>query len=226
MGSHYWSAVIVYNTKVFAKNPPKSWKDVWDVKNFPGPRMLKGCGSGINPHLEAALFADGVTADKIYPIDIERAFKSYDRIKAHVVKWWTSGAVPPQMLVDNEAVVGDSFNTRVEVIKKAGAPVAIEWNQGVYSLDYWFIPRGSKKMKNALKFIEFTLRPDRQAEFVTMVPVGASNPETYKLIPPERARDLPSYPENIKRMVRWDFNWWAENRDKVIEKWNTWMLQK
>ena len=36
--------------------------------------------------------ADGVPWDKVYPMDIDRAFKSLDRIKPHVDVWWTSGA--------------------------------------------------------------------------------------------------------------------------------------
>src|SRR5256885_16366801 len=36
---------------------------------------------------EFALIADGVALDKLYPIDIDRAFRSLDRIKKDVVKW-------------------------------------------------------------------------------------------------------------------------------------------
>ena len=43
---------------------PKSWADFWDVKAFPGPRSLRN-----HPvdNLEAALMADGVAPDKLYP---------------------------------------------------------------------------------------------------------------------------------------------------------------
>ncbi|ODV43375.1 hypothetical protein AWV79_17990 [Cupriavidus sp. UYMMa02A] len=42
--------------------------------------------------LEFALLADGVPKDKLYPIDVQRALKSLDRIKKNVVKWWDTGA--------------------------------------------------------------------------------------------------------------------------------------
>jgi putative spermidine/putrescine transport system substrate-binding protein len=40
------------------------------------------------------LLAAGVPPDKIYPIDIDRAFESYDKIKANVVKWWRPARFP------------------------------------------------------------------------------------------------------------------------------------
>ena len=37
----FYSQVIVYNTRKFTKdNHPGTWADVWDVKKFPGPRVL------------------------------------------------------------------------------------------------------------------------------------------------------------------------------------------
>ncbi len=226
MAFHYWAVVIAYNTKSFPKDPPKNWKDVWDAKKFPGPRSLKGCGEGIIPNLESALMADGVSLEKVYPIDIERAFKSLDRIKPHVVKWWTSGALPAQLLTDNEAVIVDTYNGRIEAIQKAGAPVAIEWTQGLLDNDVWAIPKGAKNFKNAMKFISFSLRADRQAEYANIIPYGPVNPEAYKLIKSERVNMLPSHPENMKRMLKFNSDWWGENHDKVIEIWNSWMLKK
>jgi putative spermidine/putrescine transport system substrate-binding protein len=226
VGLHYWALVIAYNNKVFSKNPPRSWKDVWDAKNFPGPRSLKGSGGGVVPNLESAMMADGVPPDKVYPIDLDRAFKSYDKVKSNVVKWWTTGAMPPQMLTDNEAVIVDTYNGRIEPIQKSGAPVTIEWNQGLLLNDYWVIPKGTKNFKNAMKFIEFSLRADRQAGYANEITYGPVNSEAYKLIKPERAKLLPSYPENMKKMVVWNGDWWGENRDKVLERWNAWMLTK
>ena len=55
---------------------------------------MVGASASSSPELEFALMAAGVPPDKIYPIDIDRAFESYDKIKASVVKWWETGAVP------------------------------------------------------------------------------------------------------------------------------------
>src|SRR5213595_2541249 len=75
----YFSSVLGYNSQVFATGKqPRSWAEFWDIKKFPGPRMLADLASG-NVDLEFALLADGVPKDKLYPLDIERGFKSLDR---------------------------------------------------------------------------------------------------------------------------------------------------
>ena len=40
--------------------------------------MIGGTG-GVYPYLEAALMADGVSMEDIYPIDIDRAYESLDQ---------------------------------------------------------------------------------------------------------------------------------------------------
>ena len=44
---------------------------------------------------ECALMADGVDPANLYPIDWDRAFKSLDKIKPSILKWWKSGAEGP-----------------------------------------------------------------------------------------------------------------------------------
>ena len=70
----------------------KAGPDFWDAAKFPGARMLADMASG-SPNLEFALIADGVPMDKIFPIDIDRAFKSLSRIKPYIKKFWDTGAV-------------------------------------------------------------------------------------------------------------------------------------
>ena len=55
--------------------------DFWNVKDFPGKRSLPNFPAYMLP---AALMADGVTADKLYPIDLDRAFKRLDKIKKDI----------------------------------------------------------------------------------------------------------------------------------------------
>ena len=65
----------------------------------------------------------GVPRDKVYPIDIDKAFASLKTIKSDVVKWWTAGAMPAQLLADNEVVLATAWSGRIFAIQKGGAPV-------------------------------------------------------------------------------------------------------
>ena len=117
--------MLGFNTKAYAVGKePKSWAEFWDTKAFPGPRTLADMASGA-PNLEIALIADGVPMDKVYPIDIDRAFKSLSRIKASVPKFWDTGALAAQMLADKEAAMGVIWSTRAQVAADGGAPVGV-----------------------------------------------------------------------------------------------------
>ena len=70
---------LCYRRDKFPNGGPKSWVDFWDVKRFPGARGL--CINDSPRTLIFALLADGVPADRLYPLDVDRAFKKLDQIK-------------------------------------------------------------------------------------------------------------------------------------------------
>lgn len=228
-----YSVVMAYDKGAFPKEQPKSWADFWNVKKFPGPRCLKsGAGSGYAP-IEEALLADGVPMDKLYPCDIDRAFRSLDKMRPHVVKWWTAGAEAPQLLVDKEAVLVEAYNGRIADIKSKGANVEIEWNQGRLTHEHWIIPKGTKNYDAAMKFIAFVSHAKQQATMSNGYPNGAVNKHAYKYISPSRAKELPSSPENVKKQFFFNDEWWVStnpktgktNLETVKERWDSWVLK-
>jgi len=226
-GSFYFSVINAYNTKAFPGDSyPKTWADFWNVKKYPGGRCLldmSSDGSG----WEFALIADGVPKDEVYKrFDMDRAFKKLTEIKPHVVKWWKQGAVTPQLLVDGEIAAGSAYNGRVLGLKKAGAPINFHWNEGKLYIEYACIPKGAKNYKNAMKFIGWHLQAKPQADMTVEYTNGPVNKESFKYIPKEMYPDLPSYPENKEKQFFIDDGWFADNAEKVIERWNSWILEK
>lgn len=95
VGSFFFSFVLGYNEGKLGANKPQDWSALFDTKTFPGKRALyKWPSPGV---LELALLADGVPADKLYPLDLDRAFKKLDTIKKDIV-WWGGGAQSQQLL--------------------------------------------------------------------------------------------------------------------------------
>ncbi|MBW2059765.1 MAG: extracellular solute-binding protein, partial [Deltaproteobacteria bacterium] len=223
-GTMFFSTVMAYRTDVFPDEHPRTWAEFWDVKRFPGPRCLMS-GVGTGPDLEFAVLAAGVPIDKIYPIDLDLAFKMFTKIRPYVVKWWDSGAIPPQLLVDKEVVLTSSYHGRIIKIMDEGAPVAIEWNQGELTGEYWSILKGTKNYKSALKFIEFATQARNQANFVKYYAAGPVNQKAFDFISPERARTLCTAPENVKGQFVRNGKWWGENRERVTEAWHEWAVQ-
>jgi putative spermidine/putrescine transport system substrate-binding protein len=222
----YFSTVLGYNTQVFPiGNQPKSWAEFWDLKKFPGPRMLTDLAAGA-VDLEFALLADGVPKEKIYPIDLDRAFKSLDRVRPAIRKFWDTGALSAQMLADKEVVLGSIWNGRLQAIADKGAPVAIEWNEAALQVQFWGPLKGAKNAENAQRFIDFACQPQMQAALAEHIPYGPTNRQAFKHIPANVAARLPSSPEHKPKAFLHNAQWWADNRSKVSERWSQWLLQK
>lgn len=135
-----YATVMVYNKDSFATKHPQDWAEFWDTKTFPGPRTLPDMASG-QPPLEFALIADGVAPDKLYPIDLTRAFKALTRIRSSVPKFWDTGALSAQLMSDKEVVLGSLWSGRVQAIIDKGAPLGIEWNQNISRCRLWAFRR-------------------------------------------------------------------------------------
>jgi putative spermidine/putrescine transport system substrate-binding protein len=228
VGAYSFSYVYTWRTDAYTKETaPKNTLEFWDVKKFPGPRTMFNIAAAALGW-EWGLLADGVPKDQLYNNpDMERAFKKLGEIKPHVVKWWKSGAVPGQLFTDKEIVLGIAYNGRMQKLKEQGGPVDYHWNEGRMSFDRYFVPKGARNKENAMKFIAFASRPDRQAAFAKLITYGPVNEKAFDLIPVERARLLPSYPENMKKQFMPDDTWFmnTKNVDGVIERWTNWITQ-
>ncbi len=223
-----FSRGIAYNTKAISPGKhPRSWAEVWDVQKFPGQRSLGAFSGSLSPDLEFALLADGVPMDKLYPIDVERAFKSLDRIRPNVAKFWTTGAMSPQMLVDGEISVGSAYLNRIgDLLASGSPPVAFDWNQAMVQNNYWCILKGAKNYENAMKLIAFATSAEGQAGFARETLMGPVNVNAFKLLSPERARQLPSSPENLPKQFIYNDDWWGENREPIRRRWDQWALKR
>jgi putative spermidine/putrescine transport system substrate-binding protein len=225
-----FTQVISYSTKTYSKDHhPQSWADVWDVEKFPGKRIFPA-GDYIVEPLEPALLADGVAPDKLYPIDFERAYKSLSRIKPAVIKWVNSSSAVPQALVDGEADIGMASEARVLELRNSGAPIDFDWNQGLISSDYWAILKGAKHYQNAMKFIDFASQAKILADFIKILPFGPQNHATFDYLSPELKAALPTAPDNLRKQIRLNAEWWGDNGgsgptnfEKSMKLWSQWI---
>ncbi|MFE0326246.1 extracellular solute-binding protein [Streptomyces sp. NPDC003753] len=221
IGKNYWASVMAYRTDVWGGKKPSSWADFWDVKAFPGDRALQGLDAD-RPVLEFALLADGVPLDKLYPLDLDRAFKSLDHIKGSIKKYWDTGALPGVLLGRKEVVASDVWHGRLDALIKQGSPLAYQWNGARRQSNAFGIPKGAANLDAAYQLIDFALRPEVQAAYAELYPMAPSVPAAYKKLSPTIAANLGSSPEHLKTGFDMDVEWWAENDDVVAKRWQEW----
>ncbi|CAH2603183.1 ABC transporter substrate-binding protein [Rhodovastum atsumiense] len=221
-GTNVYGTVLAARTDHFGKRLPRSWADFYDVKGFPGRRALPK-----QPifTLETALLADGVAPDKLYPLDVDRAFRKLDQVKDHIDVWWASYPQTTQLLQSGEVDLLFTSNARAQAAVDTGAPVQLIWQQGFYGLEGWAIPRGTPRADAARRFIQYSARAKQQALYTKTLSYGPTNPGAYDFIPAKRAEDLPTAPSHFSGLILVNDDWWGANKDRVFDRYTTWLLK-
>jgi putative spermidine/putrescine transport system substrate-binding protein len=215
VGLSAYATVLAYNTEKFGDNGPKSWADFWDVKKFPGRRALRNYA---RPMLEIALLADGVAPDKLYPLDVDRAYAKLKEIKPNIAVWWTSGAETTQLLVDGEVDMLPLWDGRVSAALKEGAPAKFTRNQAIMENTCLAVPKGTQHKDNAMKLINSLLDAKGQAAWVKEYTTGPLNTEFAKYVDSSRLKDLTTAPDNLAVQVPLSAAWWASPAGADAEK--------
>jgi putative spermidine/putrescine transport system substrate-binding protein len=198
---------LVWNKEKFrGDNVPRSWADFWDVKKFPGRRALPNWPRFV---FEAALMADGVAKQNLYPLDMDRALRKINEIKPHVVKWWTTSAQPPQLLLDGEADMCMAYTSSMSKLALEGAPVGLEWNQGFVYYDFFSIPKGARNYDNALQLLSWRLDPQRAAQLTTAWPVALPSRVVFEAADPKVSIYWASSPQNLAKAIEWSPDYWG-----------------
>jgi putative spermidine/putrescine transport system substrate-binding protein len=116
------------------------------------------------------------------------------------------------------------WNGRMAALQAAGVPAAISWEQGLMKRDAWGIPKGAKNAANAMKFAAYSTMAIPQARISFGIPYGSVNGKSDQYIPPERLAVLPSAPAIKSQLVNYDYDWWIDNRDMVVGRFDKWLL--
>lgn len=211
------ASVVAYRTDSF-DGQPSSWQDLFDTEKFPGKRAFNKLVSG--GVLEAALLADGVAPEDLFPLDVDRALAKLDTIKDDIV-WWETSAQSQQLLASGEASLGLVWVGRaVDAAKEA--PVEISWDAWLQVDAYWVIPKGAPNADNAQELLAFLLQEEPQVRFTELSDYGPAN---------QAAAQNPSAMENVNRptnhldtQVHIDDEWWGTHGQDVDRKFQEWLL--
>ena len=222
VGTIVWSNNLGYNTETYdAETRPMSWADAFDLEKFPGRRTFPGSSPDVN--LEVALMAEGVPMEELYPLDIDRAFAKFDTIKQEVI-WWETNSQSQQLFIDGEVELGLILNGRAYDAALQGAPIAVEWNGNIQSVDYFVVPKGAANADVAMAFIQFASQPEQQAIMANEIAYAPTNPDAIPLIDPEIAPWLSTTPENREQGILINVDYWRENLQEVSQRWTQWLM--
>lgn len=218
-----YGLIVVYNTEKYGDNPPRTWADFYDTVRFPGKRGIEGISGEVDPGvLEGALLADGVAADAMYPLDVERALNKMSSIRDDTV-FWTSGAQSQQQIESGQVDMALVWSGRAYAAVKNGAPFAPMWNQWMPEADTIAVPVGAKNPKASMAMINYYLGAEQQAELSELTSYSPVNVDAKPQLDPLAQEYLTTTPERLQDRFPIDLAWWADNHDKMVDAYTTWL---
>ncbi|XPP27266.1 MAG: extracellular solute-binding protein [Leucobacter sp.] len=217
--THAYASVLGYNEQTLSQ-APTSWADFFDTQKFPGKRALfqVAASTGI---FEAALLADGVAPEDLYPLDYERALAKYDTIKDDII-WATSPTDTVRLVADGEAVMGNVFSSQAFAMSQNGTPVEVVWEGMGRGLDYLVIPKGAQNVANANLLAGFITSAENNGRLSEIYPVGPGNPNA---VVDENAETYPFLPlaDRAKVSYTFDGDWYSENQQQIVDAFQAWL---
>jgi putative spermidine/putrescine transport system substrate-binding protein len=212
IANYVFANVLAYDKSKVGAAPPSSWADFFDLDKYPGKRTM--C-KWIQGQLEAALLADGVKPEEMYPLDVDRAFKKLEPLLPHLI-FWEGGAQSQQLFRDGEVVMGNVWHTRANLLHKENADrFTWTWNENIFFASAWSVPKGNPAGKAVFEFINSSLDPEGQITLLRLMGNGPSNPAAQAMMTPEDRAVDPATPDNAKTHLVVDAAYYAENEAEL-----------
>jgi putative spermidine/putrescine transport system substrate-binding protein len=207
-----FSSVLVYDSSKFP-TPPTSWADFWDLRRFPGTRLLRKDAVCV---LDAAQMSLGRAPASLYPLDVPACLRRMEEIKRNTV-YWTSGSESEQFMRTGEAVMGQIWHTRAKVLEdETNGRLKFVWNQGVLQPGIMVSPRGNPGGAMVQRFLGSMLaKPEPQVTLLGILGNGPTNPQAAEKVPANLKRFNPTEPANAAAQVVLGGEWWGANYGDV-----------
>ena len=242
VGNILYSWNFAYNDDKIGSKKPKSIKDFFNTKKFPGKRAIY---KGAMSNLEIALVADGVKASgaqaggdllyrKMEGAGIDRALAKIKKLCTDPnggCVFWNAGAQPPELLANGEVVMATGWNGRFFNAQMEGTPLVQVWDAQILDYEYFALVKGGPGYDDgsALKVLaEMTSTEGLagSAKYIAYAPwrkssiaIMEAGEPWYKDGKTNMVPHMPTAPANLKSHILMNPEYWADNQDEINEKW-------
>ena len=211
-GMDVWGATVCFNTVEAQKRnipKPETWKDLTKP-------VYKGMIVMPNPASSGTGYFDVTAWLTLFGDDNGKGggWKYMDALHENIMQYTHSGSKPCVMAGNGEAVIGISFEYRANTIKAKGAPIDLIFpKEGLgWDLESFAIHKGTKKLDAAKKLADWASSKDAMMLYGKNFAITAQ---------PGVAAPLANVPKDYEqRLVKMNFDWAAENRERILDEWS------
>ncbi|TAJ46908.1 MAG: extracellular solute-binding protein [Herbiconiux sp.] len=220
-----YTANIAYNTDSFPDGKgPQNAKDFFDTEKFPGKRCLYDYPQ-LASTLELPLIADGVSHDDLYPLDLDRAFKKLDTIKDDIV-WYSDGDSAIRYLTSGECDMGTIWSGRgFNAVVKDDAPIEMVWDDAQIADAVLAVPKDAPSPEAGQALLAMNIDDkESYANFVNKITYTTqfTDPAALDGVD-EDVKPWLATKENTANGYNLDSQWYAENLDDILSKFNAYL---
>lgn len=221
--TYRYANIFSYNADFYPGEKPTKIADFFDLQRFPGKRVVFDYPK--NGLFEAALIADGVPPNQVYPLDLDRAFKKIDTIKSSLILAPSYGAIQ-QMLVDKQASMVLTVTARSIVSSQSGANLVPVWDFNTTDIGVLVIPKGSPNKQLAQEMIAFVTEPAQSIAYAKLTGTAPSRPEVdlNTVGYTDKQKEFNAFLPDRGTTLEQDKPWWIENTDAVVKRWTSWKV--
>jgi iron(III) transport system substrate-binding protein len=210
-GMDVWGATVCFNTvEAQKKNIPKpeSWQDLTKP-------IYKGQVVMPNPASSGTGYFDVVAWLTLFGDQAGKGggWKFMDGLHENIAQYTHSGSKPCNMAASGEFVLGISFEYRANTNKAKGAPIDLVFpKEGLgWDLEAFAIHKGTKNLDAAKKLADWASSKDAMLLYGKNFAITAH---------PGVAAPLANVPKDYEqRLVKLDFNYAAEQRERILTEW-------
>jgi iron(III) transport system substrate-binding protein len=210
-GMDVWGATVCFNTVEAQKRgipKPETWKDLTKP-------IFKGQVVMPNPASSGTGFFDVTAWLTLWGDDAGKGggWKYMDALHENIAQYTHSGSKPCNMAAAGEYVAGISFEYRGNTNKAKGAPIDLVFpKEGLgWDLEAFAIHKGTKKIDAARKLADWASSKDAMLLYGKNFAITAQ---------PGVAAPLANVPKDYEaRLVKMDFGWAADNRERILAEW-------
>ena len=162
VGALAFYTTLVTNTD-FAKTAPASWADLWEAKWDKKLGIVTTPNSGLL-EVTAKTFFDGYKIMETRE-GLEKVIAKVAELKPQVSLWYRDEGQFQQSLEAGELNAGLYYHDVAQLSIADGKPIASNFPKegGIVSNAFWVVPRDSKHVEAAQKFLDYMSRPATQA---------------------------------------------------------------
>jgi putative spermidine/putrescine transport system substrate-binding protein len=87
------------------------------------------------------------------------------------------------------------------------------------------IPKGAKNLDLAYKYLAYAAEPEVSAQLGRFIPYGPVRADATPFVPKDVLAKLPTAPEHMKTYLVGNVEFWGDQGEDLVKRFNAWLAQ-